>query len=170
VVERSRDTRSRDTGAGDRIPNPGRAVAAGGGQPGTVWGDRHRKHGTGVAGEGVALVPVAEFQIRAVPSLLALASQALSGAIATAHTMLVWPVRVWRWVPAAGPQIRAVPSQPVVASQLPSGAIAIALTLSVWPVRAWRWVSAVGSQIRAVSSSPVVASQVPSGAIATAST
>ena len=145
------------------VPSP-----AAGGQPGAVRGDRHRTHAVGVAGEGVAWVPVAGSQIRTVPSQLAVASQVPSGAIATACTLPVWPVRVWRWVPVAGSQIRTVPSSLPVASQVPSGAIATARTLPVWPVRVWRWVPVAGSQIRTVPSSLPVASQVPSGAIATA--
>ena len=73
-------------------------------------------------------------QIRAVPSRLAVASQVPSGAIATASTASVWPVRVARGVPSAA-QIRAVPSQLAVASQVPSGAIATASTEPSWPVR-----------------------------------
>ena len=115
-------------GAGDRVPDPHRAVVAGGGQPGAVRGDRHRLHAAGVAGEGVAWVPVTGSQIRTVPSSLAVASQLPSGAIATACTPPVWPVRVWRSVPVTGSQIRTVPSSPAVASQLPSGAIATAST------------------------------------------
>ena len=49
--------------------------------------------------------------------------------IATARTLPVWPVRVWRWVPVTGSQIRTVSSSPPVASQVPSGAIAIARRL-----------------------------------------
>ena len=60
-----------------------------------------------------------------------------SGAIATASTGSVWPVRVARGVPSAS-QIRAVPSSLAVASQVPSGAIATASTRSVWPVRVAR--------------------------------
>ena len=83
-------------------------------------------------------MPVAGSQIRTVPSSLAVASQVPSGAIATARTVPVWPVRVWRSVPVAGSQIRTVPSPPAVASQVPSGAIATARTPPVWPVRVWR--------------------------------
>ena len=125
-------------GAGGRVPDPHRAVVAGGGQPAAVRGDRHRLHAAGVAGEGVAWVPVTGSQIRTVPSSLAVASQVPSGATATAPTLPVWPVRVWRWVPVSGSQIRTVPSPLAVASQLPSGAIATAATLPVWPVRVWR--------------------------------
>ena len=45
----------RDAGSCDRIPDPDRlVVAAGGGQPAAVRGDRHRPHVAGVAGEGAA--------------------------------------------------------------------------------------------------------------------
>src|SRR5262249_56084934 len=73
-------------------------------------------------------------QIRAVLSVLAVASQDPSGAIATARTRCLWPVRVARGVPSAA-QIRAVLSPLAVASQDPSGAIATAVTESPWPVR-----------------------------------
>jgi hypothetical protein len=55
VDERSSDTWRRDAGTRGRIPNPGRAVVAGGGQPSGVRGDRHREHAAGLAGESVAL-------------------------------------------------------------------------------------------------------------------
>ena len=61
--------------------------------------------------------PVTGSQIRTVWSSLAVASQLPSGAIATARTLSVWPVRVWRWVPVAGSQIRTVRSSLAVASQ-----------------------------------------------------
>ena len=109
-------------------------------------------------------------QIRTVPSSLAVASQVPSGAIATAVTRPVWPVRVARCWPVAGSQIRTVPSPLAVASQVPSGAIATAVTAPVWPVRVARCWPVAASQIRTVPSSPAVASQVPSGAIATAVT
>ena len=70
-------------------------------------------------------------QIRAVPSLLPVASQVPSGAIDTAKIGLSWPVRVARGVPSAV-QIRAVPSLLPVASQVPSGAIATAFTAPSW--------------------------------------
>ena len=73
-------------------------------------------------------------QIRAVPSQLAVTSQVPSGAIATASTASLWPVRVARGLPLAA-QIRAVPSQLTVASQVPSGAIANASAEPSWPVR-----------------------------------
>ena len=74
-----------------------------------------------------ALMPaVAGSQIRTVPSSPAVASQVPSGAIATALTESVWPVRVARCWPVAGSQIRTDPSRPAVASQVPSGAIATA--------------------------------------------
>ena len=47
-----------------------------------------------------------------------------SGAIASATTRPVWPVRVWRLVPVWGSQIRTVRSPLAVASQVPSGATA----------------------------------------------
>jgi hypothetical protein len=53
-------------------------------------------------------VPVTGSQIRTVLSAAAVASQLPSGALATAFTVPVWPVRVWRWVPVAGSQIRTV--------------------------------------------------------------
>ncbi len=67
-------------------------------------------------------------QIRTVLSPLAVASQLPSGAIATACTQSVWPVRVCRWAPVTASQIRTVLSPLAVASQLPSGAIATART------------------------------------------
>ena len=73
-------------GAGGRIPDPDRAVGAGGGQPAAIRGDRHRPHAVGVAGEDVALGTSDPIQIRAVPSQLPVASQLPSGAIATANT------------------------------------------------------------------------------------
>ena len=67
-------------------------------------------------------------QIRTDPSLPPLASQVPSGAIATAVTAPVWPVRTARCWPVAGSQIRTDPSTPALASQVPSGAIATAVT------------------------------------------
>src|ERR1035441_8078968 len=66
-------------------------------------------------------LPVAASQIRADLSELAGASQVPSGAIATAVTGLVWPVRWWRCWPVAASQIRAELSWLAVASQVPSG-------------------------------------------------
>ena len=103
---------------------------------------------------------------RTVRSSPPLASQVPSGAIATAFTPSVWPVRVARRVPSA-PHTRTLRSSPPLASQVPSGAIATPLTLLLWPVRVARAVPS-GAQIRTVPSSLPVASQVPSGAIATA--
>ena len=102
---------------------------AGGGQPGAVRGDRHRRHRAGVAGEGGALLRRWPGP-RSAPSRRRrrLASQVPSGAIATAVTAPVWPVRAARCWPVAGSQIRTVPSPPAVASQVPSGAIATAVT------------------------------------------
>ena len=58
-----------------------------------------------------------------VRSSLVVASQRPSGAIASAVTASVWPVRVWRVCPMVGSQIRTVRSSLVVASQRQSGAI-----------------------------------------------
>jgi hypothetical protein len=86
----------------------------------------------------VALVlpPSSVFQILMVLSSPPVASQLPSGEIATARTVLVWPVRVARGVPSAF-QVRTVPSLLAVASQLPSGEIATAFTAPAPPAQGW---------------------------------
>src|ERR1039457_2403527 len=116
------------------------------------------------------MLPVAGSQIRTDLSGLVLASQVLSGAIATAVTSPVWPVRRARCCPVAGSQIRTDLSWLVLASQVLSGAIATAATGPVWPVRRARCCPVAGSQIRTDLSWLVLASQVLSGAMATAVT
>src|ERR1039457_1277403 len=111
--------------------------------------------------------PPAASQIRAVPSLLAVASQVPSGATATAVTQSVWFFRTARSRPVAISQIRAVPSLLAVASQVPSGPAATALTKPVSPSRA-RSRPVAMSQTRTGLSLLPVASQVPSGAAAVA--
>ena len=75
------------------------------------------------------------FQIRAVLSLLAVASWVPSGDHVTEFTQLVWPVRVWSVLPVWVFQIRAVRSLLAVASWVPSGDHATENTEPVWPVR-----------------------------------
>ena len=71
---------------------------------------------------------MAASQIRTVPSWPAVASQAPSGAIAAAVTLLKLAVQVTHGRPVAASQIRDIPSWPAVASQVPSRAIATAVT------------------------------------------
>ena len=78
------------------------------------------------------MVPVAVSQIRAVRSVLAVASWVPSGEYATAGHRAGVAVRVRRGVPVAVSQVRAVRSVLAVASWVPSGAYAMARTGPVW--------------------------------------
>ena len=62
--------------------------------PGGVGLSGLRLHGASLARVGVARVPVTGSQIRIVPCWPPVASQVLSGAIATAYTVPVWRVRL----------------------------------------------------------------------------
>ena len=82
-----------------------------------------------MAGEDGALLAGGRVPDPHRPVALPLASQVPSGAIATAFTAPVWPVRTARCWPVAESQIRTDPSSPPpLASQVPSGAIATAVT------------------------------------------
>ena len=117
--------------AGGGVPDPHRAVAAGGGQPGAVRGDRHRPHRAGVAGEGGALLRRWP-RPRSAPSRRRRRwpARCRPGRSPPPVTAPVWPVRVARCWPVAASQIRTVPSSLAVASQVPSGAIATAVTVA----------------------------------------
>ena len=84
-------------GAGDRIPDPHRAVSAAGGQPAAVRGDRHRQHAVGVAGEAVAFGAGDR-----IPDPRRTVAPDAGGGQPAAGTRSVWPVRVWSWVPVTG--------------------------------------------------------------------
>ena len=72
--------------------------------------------------------PEAMSQIRTAPSQPPVTSQLPSGAIATALTQALCPVRVARACPVAASEIRTVWSSLALANQQPSGAIATAFT------------------------------------------
>ena len=115
--------RGADRLAGVGVPQPHRAVVAGGGQPVPVGAERHTGHRVGVAGErGADGWPVAASHSRTVSSSLAEASRCPSGLNATPHTAPVWPVSgaPIGW-PVAGSHSRTVPSALAEASRCPSG-------------------------------------------------
>ena len=114
--------------AGDRVPQPHRAVAAGAGQQLAVRAERHPvtpPSGPVVGLEGVPTGwPVTGSHSRTVPSPSALASSLPSGLNATPSTPTGPVVAGWRvptaW-PVAGSHNRTVPSASALASSLPSG-------------------------------------------------
>ena len=136
--------------AGCRVPQPNRAVPAGGREDSAVglnateltelvWPVRGCPMGS----------PVAGFHNRTVPAKLAFAKRAPladartvpSGLNATELTELVWPVRgcPMGW-PVAGFHNRTVASPLADARTVPLGLNATERTPSVWPVRGCPWV------------------------------
>ena len=93
-----------DGAAGGRVPQPRRAVAAGGGQQLAVGAERHRVHAApGLAWRIVPTGrPVAGFHSRTVPSAPAVASSLPSGLNATARTPYRAVVRPLAWRVADG--------------------------------------------------------------------
>ena len=170
ICKRAFDPHRGADSTGGRVPDPHRPVAAGGGQPGAVRGDRHRPHRVGVAGEGGALLAGGRVPDPYRPSS---PPAGQPGAVrGDRHRPYRAGVVGEGGALLAGGRVPD-PYRPVVAAAgqpVPSGAIATALTGPAWPVRAARCWPVAGSQIRTVPSSPPLASQVPSGAIATAFT
>ena len=132
-VGAERHTRHRAGVAGERgaeglagvgVPQPHRAVAAGGGQPVPVGAERHTGHRAGVAGERVRRRVGRCRRSTAAPCRRRwrVASRCPSGLNATLFTAPVWPVSgaPTGW-PVSAFHSRTVPSPLALASRCPSG-------------------------------------------------